>query len=180
MTSELLPYLEQKPFDVLRESGLPAQEYLRNYWHRLIQLIMNSPITTQDFYVYRGTKLDVYQSDTKRIYVSDGFFSTSMLIERARKFSKDQNLTRIKIPKGSRALYLAPVSHITNEHEFLLPDHASFYLVSRWKQETYFKLPGQEPGHIQIPTQTLSLTWEPPSRTLDDQRLIHAINHSSK
>src|SRR3989338_2325110 len=100
ITPELQAYFDE---NATAFNSIPdLSRFLEQMRISLTRLIMNAPPTTETFYVYRGTILDVYQTDQERVYTSQGFFSTSLLIQRARAFSRQQNLVRIKIPIVAR------------------------------------------------------------------------------
>ena len=168
ITPDLQSYITKysKQFGMITD----ISAYLARMRDRLTQIIMNAPPTTEEFYVYRGTILDVYQTDQKRVYISQGFFSTSLFILRARNFSRHRNLVRIKLPIGARVIFPDTYSVYSGEAEILLPDQSKFYLVSRWKPQTYTNFPYEATLRtISIPTLQLSLIEEPSSFSIDDQ-----------
>ena len=91
-------------------------------------IINKAPRTTEEMTLYRGT-LDPYFTNKKGEWVSPITVSTSLSEEIAREFMdkvKKCCLKIIKIPKGTRMLYVEPVTVIEEEQEVLLPSGSKF------------------------------------------------------
>jgi hypothetical protein len=118
--------------------------------------IINSPITENDMYVYRGTsdKYIIDSSNTFNTYNSNNIqaihpsiMSTSISISTAKEFMYIPNETNnnepkcclkiIKVPKGSRVLFLSPISNYIHEVEILFASNSKFKIKSLNKEMNY-------------------------------------------
>lgn len=88
--------------------------------------------TKEDAHVWRGLHSDISSFKKGEIYHDKGFASTSLNPGTGKFFSdfKDDvgHFAHIKLPKGSKAIYL-PQSRLSNnpgEHEVLLPSNSRF------------------------------------------------------
>lgn len=105
------------------------------YYKLLINIFENSPKLDKDIYVFRGSTVDegnIYGNKKNNTYTLASFLSTSLSLQTAIKFSSSSSatvsyITRIKVPKGSRCLFIAGISEFIYELEMLLPAYSSFY-----------------------------------------------------
>ncbi len=91
-------------------------------------IINKAPKTKEKMTLYRGT-LDPYFKNNKGEWISPIVVSTSLREELAREFMdkvKRCCLKIINIPKGTRMLYVEPLTVIEEEQEVLLPSGSKF------------------------------------------------------
>ena len=137
--ADILNYIQAKKslIRILKQTEMTPGHFLRYYRNRLNAIILRSPPTTNDFNVYRGTTSNFYKTRIRRVYRTQGFQSTSLLLSIAQGFSNNGFITIIKIPRGSHVLYLDPLSKNRGEYEILLPDQSDYYIVKGWRFEIY-------------------------------------------
>lgn len=126
--------------------------------------IKNAPFTNQDMWVYRGTKdkyiidennelliynkkLDTYNTDLSNINVihpsimstSISMYSTEEFMNISRNYKESAGccLKVIKVPKGSRVLFLSPISNYINEVEILFASNSKFKIKYLNKEMKY-------------------------------------------
>lgn len=107
------------------------------YYKLLLNIFQNAPPLDKDIYVFRGSTVDeanVYGNKKNNIFTLTSFLSTSLSLQTAIKFSSSSPtfsyITRIKVPKGSRCLFIAGISGFIYELEMLLPAYSSFYGIT--------------------------------------------------
>lgn len=131
------------------------EDFLKYFYDSLTSIIANTPPITKIFMVYRGTYKYQYMSQYQKdeIYTADksGILSTSLSIHAAINFAFEDQivdarhspgaLTEIVIPPGSHVLL--SIDAIFEEHEVLLPNNSSFYVVSPLKSIKLMPVKGQ-------------------------------------
>lgn len=122
-------------------------EVLRDI-HLLDEALAASPLEDEQV-VYRGVSKHYADEVERRMaYAGDtladkGFVSTSLSKLVALRFIGYEAgglLMKIRIPKGSRALLLAPYSPLPDEEEYLLPRDTVLKLISYDKDEDVLEL----------------------------------------
>src|SRR3989344_2767 len=125
----------------------PVERILIAIYNQLNRIIMESPINPQRFVSYRGSQTKDYFDQTQMIFQTVGFFSTTLLVGNAIKFSKEKFMTRIVVPKGYHCLYLESASRFIGEHEILMADQSQYVISSKFQEQRY--------GKASIPTHEL-------------------------
>ena len=136
-----------------------VERVLMEIYNRLNQIINQSPINPQRFVSYRGSRTKDYFDQVQGIFQNVGFFSTTLLIEKAIYFSQRKYMTRIMIPEGYHCLYLESLTNAGGEHEILMSDQTKYYITSgfRWRDYGTY-IPTNELVLIKTRTKPLSLT----------------------
>ena len=108
-------------------------------------IIKNSPPVKHDIIVYRGmnkkifdkkyTNVKTFSSCSFNMHASIGFIDNS--IKKNNKKIIRCCMHRILIPKGSRILYITPITNY-NESEIVLPTNSYFYIVNKNNTMNYF------------------------------------------
>lgn len=108
------------------------EEFLSFFYESFNNACKNAPEVQYDLYVYRGVKnIDHFDGVVDNIYENIGMMSTSISAFTADNFAIDGYLTRIKIPKGYRALFRVTGLY-SEEMEIILPDRSKYYITRDW------------------------------------------------
>ena len=138
----------------------PVERILIAIYNQLNRIIQQSPINSQRFVSYRGSHTKDYFDQTQMIFQNVGFFSTTLLIQQARSFSKEKFMTKIIVPKGYHCLYLESASRFIGEHEILMADQSQYVISSKFQEQRY--------GKASIPTNELVMVKAVPERLTAD------------
>ena len=108
---------------------------------------MRSPINPHRFVTYRGSQTKDYfetpsgatknAERSKQIFQNVGFFSTTLMVDTAKRFSDGKYISRIIVPAGYHCLYLEPIAPLYEEREILMPDQTQYYITSGFQKKNY-------------------------------------------
>lgn len=113
-------------------------DLLEIYANSLQQIINNAPPTKKKMTLFRGTKMDVlfkHKNKTGMYFKNDGFVSSSIDFRIAHKFKATTCcLTYITLLPGSKTIWLAGLSRVPSEKEFLLGLNTTYLIRSNTKE----------------------------------------------
>lgn len=104
-----------------------ADADMRQRAERLTELIKNAPPLDKDVYVYRGISKSLQSMGVveNSEFIDKAFVSTS-LNNKLDTFNDMNTFMRIKIPAGTRALFVESISKVKGEQELLLGPGSKF------------------------------------------------------
>lgn len=106
--------------------GKPPIEEVNDYINRMDEVFDKSPRTPEALKVFRGVNRDVLKDlEAGDVFRDDGFVSTSVDTDGAFAGAR----LEIRVPKGSRAVYVAQISDVGGEHELLLDRSSRFKVL---------------------------------------------------
>jgi hypothetical protein len=106
-----------------------TQEWLIEFYDSLTSIINNAPPLPRDAIVFRG------MSSSNFILKPNRFISTTLTSVAATEFARNREtqqwgmMLKITLPAGSRCLFMAPISDVSNEFEILLPPNTLLKLT---------------------------------------------------
>jgi len=127
---------------------------MKKYWRELddyqsdssdiikaIDDVFSKHKTTQELVVYRSVSKRDNLSNMKPgdVKVMKGYTSTSLVPEVSLEFNGDPSLIIIRVPKGSKAIYMGVISHQKHENEILLARGAKLKMIRKEESKTMYQ-----------------------------------------
>lgn len=141
---------ETSVYDVKKMIGSEYElcNSLFNKWIEFVDFEMNAlfksaPKTDTSLLVFRGVKgTSFLKKDQNNLFQSKGYTSTSLDMKSAEMFANmyeaDGAFLMIRIPKGSRLIWLGDISRYPEEKEVLLPRNSGFINRGVVKKHNYW------------------------------------------
>jgi hypothetical protein len=115
------------------------------------RIILKAPTIRKNMIVYRGVRGDFYlRGAHDGIYKNQGFISTSLDIDIAKEFQKPENkldgnktccIQRIQLLKGTKTVFLLPVSTYPEEKEILINSGSIYHIKEAKTLKWFYKFP---------------------------------------
>ena len=115
------------------------------------RIILKAPTIRKNMIVYRGVRGDFYlRGAHDGLYKNHGFVSTSLDIDIAKEFQKPENkldgnktccIQRIQLLKGTKTVFLLPISTYPEEKEILINSGSIYHIKEAKTLKWFYKFP---------------------------------------
>lgn len=106
---------------------------IREFIKNLEDIINRAPVLTEDAILYRGVKDVKYLSNDARTFLNVQFMSTSYSPRVAFEYADKRIgccVKKLRVPAGTKCIWMEPVTLHAGEHEVLLPPQLKFKILS--------------------------------------------------